>query len=113
MVSNPENGFATWFDKFESNAEVAQIANWISNHRNEETFTYVHWVDPHAPYAPKRQWHHFVGMDPNIPESERAYHEQVRLESGLIDDELVIKKFERDWNATMTMWPRSTGVSAY
>jgi arylsulfatase A-like enzyme len=98
LISNPENGFGTWFDSYLAEGNVGQIASWINDHKDQETFTYIHWVDPHAPYAPNKVWHNYVGTEPNIPASEREYYKQVRLEAGLEIDEQVIKKFERDWN---------------
>jgi len=60
-VSNPllkqENGFRRGFQRWvrDSLREVDEVVEWLHARRAEDTFTWVHFTDPHDPYKPPRE----------------------------------------------------------
>ncbi|MCF6284320.1 MAG: sulfatase [Candidatus Hydrogenedentes bacterium] len=47
---------------------VEKALAWIGAHQDEPTFTYVHFLDPHSPYAPPESYYQrFGGEEPDAP----------------------------------------------
>ena len=109
-VSNPllnhDNGFHRGFDSWTSNPlrEVDGIVEWLRETADRDTFTWVHFTDPHDPYLPPK----FLrsgqpgrlssSQEALIAEAARASEEPADLdqqrahiadEVGLYDDEVV------------------------
>jgi len=83
ILHNEENGFRRGFDRFESNAEFQEISAWIAQSASTPTFTWVHWVDPHDPYGPAKEYEHFASTGGSLSPELSSYFAEVTRESGL------------------------------
>jgi len=83
LVHNEENGFRRGFERFEAHGRFQDIAEWIAASADRPTFTFVHWVDPHDPYGPEEDYHHFLREAGRVPDELARYFERVSEERGL------------------------------
>ena len=100
LVHIEENGFRRGFRRFEAGGDLGRIRRWIlaAAERERDTFTYVHFVDPHDPYAPLPEYHRFVGEPANFPPALRAYYRSALVDLGLEGDPAALRAIERGWN---------------
>ena len=61
FVSNPlltvKNGFRRGFDAWTQDntlQKIDAVVQWLVDHKHEDTFTWVHFTDPHDPYKPPK-----------------------------------------------------------
>lgn len=109
-VSNPllnqKNGFQRGFERWVSDPlrEIDGAVEWLHENADHDTFTWVHFTDPHDPYKPPREFRsktpgrlseaHEELMDAAAPLSEEQgdldeQREFIAREVGLYDDEIV------------------------
>ncbi len=80
-----KNGYANGFDHFDETCAPAffrksaeclnnKLIPWVKEHASEPVFAYVHYVDPHAPYYPPKEYRQrfLAGM-------EKPSHDDVAL----------------------------------
>ncbi len=51
--ANFQQGFETWVDGAWGNANkiVPRVLDWLDDHEGDRLFAYLHFIDPHTPYA--------------------------------------------------------------
>ncbi len=110
FVSNPllshKNGFNRGFDSWMSSPlrEVGPVVEWLEETAADDTFTWVHFTDPHDPYLPPRKMRSQIlgriseeqsalldlaggrSEEPGTLAEQRAH---IAREVGLYDDEIV------------------------
>lgn len=116
-VANPlltaENGYARGFDRFVDEREwhstqppgqLEGVLGWLAENRDHDTFTWVHFTDPHDPYAPpadarsetpgrlsegQRQLIAATAAEKPAEGGVEAETTYIEAEVGLYDDEIV------------------------
>ena len=83
ILHNKENGFRRGFDRFEPNAEFREIGAWITQSSGTPTFTWVHWVDPHDPYGPAKEYEHFAKSGDALSSELSSYYAEVTRRNEL------------------------------
>jgi arylsulfatase A-like enzyme len=85
-IINSDNGFERGFDTFncpkasdhnnpiKGYPVVEPAAEWINVHAKEDTFTYVHYSDPHSPYGPQSEERQNWMKNPPALSTEIEHH---------------------------------------
>lgn len=98
LIHNEENGFRRGFQHFEPDADVFAVRDWIRSSGGTRTLTYVHWVDPHDPYGPAPEYHHFLGQEPLLPPELVRYWREAAQARSLAETESSLETIGEAWN---------------
>ncbi len=98
LIYNRQNGFARGFERFEHERFAKRAAKWMRETATEDSFTYVHFVTPHDPYAPLEKFHHFVGTKGVIPAEQQAYYAGLEAQTQATLTPAATARIERGLN---------------